>query len=70
MRFNEQLIPRIGDILALLFVFPFFIYYFYNIENRSDLETYLLVIAFLSFIADFWFTVSFFCTQKNNPNVQ
>lgn len=70
MRFNEQLIPRIGDILALLFVFPFFIYYFYNIENRSDLETYLLVIACLSFIADFWFTVSFFCTQKNNPNVQ
>lgn len=55
-----QLISHIGDILALLFVFPCFIYYFSKIENRSKFETYLLVIACLSLIADFIFTVLFF----------
>ena len=60
----RQLIPHIGDILALFLVFPFFIYYFSQIEKRSKFETYLLVIACLSLIADFIFTVSFFLSSS------
>jgi len=63
MRFIE-LIPHMGDVAAILFVFPWFIYYFYKIQNRSVFETYLLCIAFLSLVADILFTVSFLKSKK------
>ena len=55
-------IPHIGDILALIIVFPPFIYYFCKKaydkkENLTEFEIYLLVIAILSFIADLLFTL-------------
>ena len=51
-------LPHIGDILAIFFVFPFFVYYFYMIPKRSVSEWYLLIVAIFSLLADIIFTIT------------
>ena len=58
LEFIVNELPRIGDILAISFVFPFFVYYFYIIKNRSPFEWYLLIVAILSLLADIFFTIA------------
>lgn len=56
MDFVKKHMSHIGDILAILLIFPWLIYYFYLKEKKTVLEMYLFIMVILGFIADFVFT--------------
>jgi len=72
LEFIVNELPRIGDILAIFFVFPFFVYYFYMIPKRSVFEWYLLIVAIFSLLADIIFTIMHYkkieFEKQNNRN--
>lgn len=72
LEFIVNELPHIGDILAIFFVFPFFVYYFCMIPKRSVFEWYLLFVAIFSLLADIIFTIMHYkkieFEKQNNRN--
>ena len=61
---NINLLPHIGDILAIPF-FGLLVYYFFHLNNRTFLEDILLLFSFIGFFADILFTYMFFTKRTN-----
>lgn len=49
-----------GDLLAIPF-FALSFYYFYNMEDRTNLENILMLFSLAGFILDCLFSAHFFC---------
>ena len=56
-------LSQIGDIIAIPF-WLLLLYYFYNIENKNNLEYFLLFYVICGFVADTYFTLNFYKIKK------
>jgi hypothetical protein len=58
-------ISHIGDIIAIPFFFMIFIY-FYNIQNRDNIENLILIFSIVALFADILFTYLWYRKKSNN----